>query len=308
MTLSDQFWEPLLEAGGTFRWFNPIQLRSCGFRNHRKLLVCDEEIAFVGGFNISTEYQGDGVHSGWHDRGLQVGPALAGELARSFDQLFALAEFRHKPFTVFRKARVRNIIATDAGQLLLGGPGRGRNQWVRLLLKDLAAAKAARLVCAYFLPTRPVRVALIRLARRGAPVQMILPGKTDVPLVQLAGRRFYSALLKAGVEIYEYQPQVLHDKLFLIGKAVYFGSANLDRRSFSINYELLLRLTDPRLVAEARELFDRQAWGSTRTLWTRLMESCAFFILARLDPYLARRQMKTVAQQRLTVDAPRESR
>ncbi|HLE04831.1 MAG TPA: phospholipase D-like domain-containing protein, partial [Anaerolineales bacterium] len=66
------FWEPLIAAGGEFSWFNPLQLKRLLYRDHRKILVCDERLAFVGGYNIAPEYQGDGVAKGWRDLGLEV--------------------------------------------------------------------------------------------------------------------------------------------------------------------------------------------------------------------------------------------
>ena len=81
ISLPEKFWDPFVQAGGQFRWFNPIKLKRLGFRNHRKALIIDDTIAFVGGFNVAPEYQGDGVTRGWHDLGLQVSEPLAKELA-----------------------------------------------------------------------------------------------------------------------------------------------------------------------------------------------------------------------------------
>jgi len=67
--LSGNFWNPLVAANGEFRWFNTISLHRFGFRNHRKSLVCDEELAFVGGTNIASEWEGDGIKRGWLDYG-----------------------------------------------------------------------------------------------------------------------------------------------------------------------------------------------------------------------------------------------
>ena len=98
-------------------------------------------------------------------------------------------------------------------------------------------------------------------------------------------------------------PQILHAKLFIVDDAVYAGSANLDTRSLKINYELSLRISDSRVAAEARDIFvadlqhcrriDHETWGK-RSLWSRLQENWAYFILARVDPYLARRQLKAL--------------
>ena len=94
-----------------------------------------------------------------------------------------------------------------------------------------------------FLPALAARRALTRAARRGAQVRIILPGQSDVPLARLAGQCLYRPFMRAGIQIYEYQPQILHSKLIVVDEAAYVGSANLDRRSFFINHELTLRLT-----------------------------------------------------------------
>src|SRR3989442_3349312 len=75
------FWGPLRAAGGEVRYFNPLALNRFGIRDHRKVLVCDERVAFVGGFNIASEYEGDGVSRGWLDLGLKIEGPLAAQLA-----------------------------------------------------------------------------------------------------------------------------------------------------------------------------------------------------------------------------------
>lgn len=302
MELADQFWTPLRQAGGEFRWFNPVALRRFGFRDHRKLLVCDEQTAILGGFNIAPEYTGNGVTEGWCDHGLRLTGGLAADLAAAFDDLFARADFRHRPFTRLRKSIARRQIEHPDGQLLLCGPGRGRNHFKKRLHEDLRAARDVRIISAYFLPTWRIRRDLTRIVRRGGRVQILLGAKSDVPIAQTAAQGLYSRLLRGGVEIYEYQPQVLHAKLVIVDGAVYVGSANLDTRSLHINYELMLRLTDPAVVAEAGAIFaadlehalpvDKRAWRQSRTFWLRLKQRLAYFFLARVDPFLARRQLR----------------
>jgi len=302
LELSAGFWAPLTAAGGEFRWFNPLRLERLAYRDHRKVLVCDDEEAFVGGFNIAPEYQGDGVRRGWRDVGLRVSGPLARALAQSFDGQFERADFRHRRFARWGKPPFPGRVSTPDGELLLSGGGRSRNLIKRALLADLKQSTSARIMSAYFLPTWRLRHQLMRLARSGHSVQLVLAGKSDVALAQLASQRIYQPLLRAGVEIYEYQPQVLHAKLFLINHAVYVGSANLDARSLNINYELLLRLPNERLVAEAEALFaadlkhclrvDPESWGAARSAWRKLRERWAYFILARVDQYIARRQLK----------------
>ncbi|HWH69269.1 MAG TPA: phospholipase D-like domain-containing protein, partial [Candidatus Sulfotelmatobacter sp.] len=107
-----------------------------------------------------------------------------------------------------------------------------------------------------------------------------------------------------GVEIYEYQPQVLHAKLYLIDQAVYVGSANLDQRSLNINYELMIRFDDGPIATQAAEVFGNtlkqcrritlEEYTGARSWWRRLKEHWAYFLLVRIDPYIARRQWRAL--------------
>ena len=296
------FWQPLLAAGGQVRWFNPILLRRFGFRDHRKLLVCDEQLAIVGGFNIASQYDGDGVKSGWYDLGLEIISPLAVQLAAAFDEMFARAAAQLEGVSRLPPSPAKRNIITEEADLLLSGPGRGRNPFKRALRRDLARARTVQIIAAYFLPTWRIRRDLIRVVRLGGRVQLILAGKSDVLLSQLAGRSLYRRLLKAGVEIYEYQPQILHAKLILIDEVVYAGSANLDPRSLYINYELMLRFENPQLVADARQIFaqnlgvcrhiELEGWRKSRNWWSKLNQRWAYFLLVRMDPLFVRWQQR----------------
>jgi cardiolipin synthase len=301
LTLSESFWSPLQKAGGEFRWFNPLSLRRLAYRNHRKILVCDERVAFTGGINIAPEYEGDGVTSGWCDLGLILGGPPAVALAETFDDLFEQAEARHKRFQPLRRARIQ-VAAGAQWKLLLSGPGRRHGEIKRALARDIEQARSVQIVCAYFLPTWKLRRELVRAVRRGARVQLILAGRSDVRLSQLASRRLYASFLRRGIEIYEYEPQILHAKLFILDGIAYAGSSNLDTRSLQINYELAVRLEIPSVAAEGREIFldllrhsrriDPATWRRSRTFVQKLQEAWAYLILGRLDPWLARWQVR----------------
>jgi cardiolipin synthase len=304
--LSDDFFEPLIAAGAEVRRFNPLHLWRFGVRNHRKLLVCDDATVFIGGFNVADEYDGDGVTRGWCDVGVRIkNPVLAGELAASFDELFALSDFRRNPLMRLRVfKRRRKPLKKPAGELLLSHPGRGAGPFQTALYQDLAKAREVRIVSAYFLPTRRLRRDLMRVARRGGRVQLILAGQSDILVSQLAGRSLYRRLLKAGVEIYEYQPQILHAKLILSDGVIYAGSSNLDIRSLNLNYELMLRLEDEAVAIEARKIFERllkyshkielHQWRKSQTFWQRWENHWAHFLLSRIDPFVALRQFRTM--------------
>ena len=302
MFLSNDFWEPLRRAGGEVRVFNPIGLRRVTIRNHRKLLACDERVAFVGGFNISPEYEGDGVNDGWCDVGVKLVGPLAAELEASFDEMFERAEFRHKRFMRWRKSHAKKVVALPKERLLFSGPGRGRNPFKRALHQDLRDAKHVQMIIAYFLPTWRLRRELMRAARRGGKVQLILAGKSDVLLSILAAQGLYHRFLNGNIEIYEYQPQILHAKLIVVDDVVYLGSANLDTRSLRINYELMIRFENKAIAKEAREIFAKnlkhchrvtaEEWRKSRSFWRKLKQRWAYFLLNHLDPYLARRQWR----------------
>jgi len=303
--LPASFFAPLLAAGGSVRYFNPLRLWRFGVRDHRKLLLCDDALVFLGGFNISDEYDGDGVTRGWCDIGMYIeNPALAVELTKSFDELSVLADFHRKPLMRLRAfKRRRKTEAGLGGELLLSHPGRGASPFQVALHRDLARARVTRIVTAYFLPTRRVRRHLIRAARNGGLVQLILAGRSDVLLSQLAARSLYHRLMKAGVEIYEYQPQILHAKLIVSDGVAYVGSSNLDIRSLNLNYELMLRFEDQEVAAGAHGIFEQMlkhsrridpGWFKTQSWWQRWQYRWAHFLVARIDPLVALRQFGAV--------------
>jgi cardiolipin synthase A/B len=296
-SLGPDFFALLETAGGELRVFNPLHLRRFSYRNHRKLLVCDRERAVVGGFNVGEEYDGNGIISGWLDLGLSVKGELAGALAAAFDRFYLLAGERPRRFPRWRSAIERRAVETGQGQLLLSGPGLGGNPLKASLLRDLGRAEEICVVSPYFLPPWSLRRRLMKRARQGARVRLLLPGKSDVALAWHASRSIYPRLLRSGVEVLEYQPQVLHAKMVITDKAVYIGSANFNTRSLHIDYELMLRLEDPELNRQAMALFehyaesarsiDRQALREQSSLWTRLQQRLAYFLMARLDPLVA---------------------
>lgn len=302
ITLSDSFWRPLREAGGEVRWFNPFWLRRYSIRDHRKLIACDGDVGFVGGFNISSVYDGDGVTSGWRDLGLELRGPVVELLGLAFESSWNNAELKQSRVPQLRRSRSNATIQKQQCDLLLSGPGRNTNFIQRQLLNDLRRAQSVDVMVAYFLPTLRLRHALTKVARRGGRVRMIFAGKSDVQLSQDAARSFYRRLLRSGVEIWEYQPQILHAKILVIDDVVYVGSSNLDTRSLQINYELMLRVKDEKLAGEARQIVEsdlhhslritRDNWRVQQSFWSRLRQRWAHFFFTRVDMYLARRQMK----------------
>ena len=307
MTLPADFFSPLTAAGGEIRFFNPLRFGRFGVRDHRKLLLCDGATAFVGGANLTDEYDGDGVTRGWFDVMIQIEHAgLTADLTAAFENLFSAAAFERRPLPRFRIFRQIRRPPAGATRILGVKPGRGAGVFQRALQHDLARARTADIITPYFLPNRRLRKQLRQIVRRGGRVRLILPAHCDVPVARAAGLVYYSRLLRGGVEIYEYQPQILHAKLFIVDEKVFAGSSNLDIRSFNLNYELMLRLTDGATVAGAREIFSAALKNSRRigpkefrrsqNFWQRWKNHWAHFLLARIDPLIALRQFQSLGR------------
>lgn len=294
--LPSNFWNSLVQLGGELRWFNAFRASErYGRRNHRKLLVVDGERAIVGGFNVGEEYDGDGVTKGWRDLGLAIQGPLAAALQENFEEMYARAAEPLPRFPIFHKTPDTAVRARH-WTLLFSEPGRGHRAFKRALLHDLARARNVRIISAYFVPTWRLRRALMRVARRGGRVQLILAGRSDIEVARLASHSLYAKLMRAGIEIHEYQPQILHAKLLVIDQIMYVGSSNLDARSLNINHELMIRIADEQTATQAGTIFtgdlhhcvaiNPDKWQTSRNFLTKLVERIAYFLMARIDPHI----------------------
>lgn len=301
LTLTESFFAPLTAAGGEVKFFNPLRFQRFGVRDHRKLLVCDEKIIFIGGANIADEYNGDGVSDGWFDTMTQLEDrTLAAQLREEFEHLFNNADFNvaRRKLRPFRPLRHRE----HDTKIFAIKPGRGASGFQRTLHNRLESARSVDLITPYFLPNRRLRKLLGRIVKRGGCVRVILPAKSDVPLARLAAHVYYARLLRGGVEIYEYQPQILHTKLYRVDDTIFAGSSNLDVRSLMLNYELMLSFNDAASVAASGEIFEaalkqsqRILWPEFRraqTFWQRWKNGWAHFLLVRVDPFVALRHIR----------------
>lgn len=302
--VGEEYWRTLIRAGGEVRWFHRMRSFTAMVRDHRKILVCDGRTAFVIGFNVGSVYEGDGVELGWRDAGVLLEGASARRLEQLFDEQFYLAN-RRQSAAVLVLRRDEHAISEEEDQIriLPVCPGRGPSCLTQSLGEDLARTSrdrgAVTLVSPYLVPTAPLRRMFRRAARAGARLQLVVPQQNDVRISQLASRKLYAGFLRAGIEIREYEPQILHAKIFLFPHAVYVGSSNLDPRSLHLNFELMIRLTGPEVLEQARadvadlvarsRVVDRMSWSRSRSWWMRLREQWAFWVLYRIDPWLTGR-------------------
>ena len=248
----------LLDAGVDLRFFNPLKLRKhiTGnlLRDHRKLLIADGRVAFVGGAGLTDEFAPGARRGSWRELMVEItGPVVA-----DWQQVFGATWIRWgAPLELPDPAPAEQRYGS-LGRLSLS-EARARSDLATDVLRRIdAAAARAWIMSAYFVPSRRLRTALRRAARRGVDVRLLLPGpRTDHPWVRQAARRFYGKLLRNGVKIWEYQPSMLHAKMILCDDWVSVGSANLDRWSFRWNLEANQEIDSAAVADAASALFER---------------------------------------------------
>lgn len=260
-SVDEAFFSELIAAGGIYHCFLPKWTRRYLIRNHQKIVVVDDDIAMLGGFNIEDGYFAKPGGQCWTDLGFTVqGPAVE-RIAQWFDELESWLANPKAQFLAIRRL-VREWEDGDGPvQLLIGGPTKGLSSWARSVRRDLMAGERLDMVMAYFSPPPALRKRIERIARKGKAT-LVLSGKTDNGALLGASRALYSKLLKRGTRIYEFDRCKLHTKLIVIDDVVYLGSANFDMRSLYINLEIDLRIEDKALADRMRELVAHHAHAS----------------------------------------------
>ena len=248
----------LTQAGIDLQFYNPVRFRNHlhnMFRDHRKLLIVDGEVAYVGGAGITDEFDSP-VHPelSWRESAVRIsGPVLA-----DWQALFLHVWDRHVAEPLALPAPTPRIEAEG----MLGRVSVTTALAVQDIKRSLYnrvrhARNRVWITTAYFVPSRKVRRALKQAARRGVDVRLLLPGPhTDHPAIRHAGRRFYSGLLRAGVRIFEYQPRFLHAKTILCDGWASIGSSNLDRWNLRWNLEANQEVDDARFAATVQQAFE----------------------------------------------------
>ena len=212
-----------------FRWINR--------RTHRKLVIVDERVAFSGGRNIDdVESEARAGVDAWHDLSIRV----TGDAVPALVHAFWLKKWRRQPSPHLLLNHDRRL-------------RRSRNRWFHRQLR--IARGRIWVVTPYFAPTPAMLYFLRQACRRGVDVRLVLPTKIDVPLSRWAARALYRHLLRWGVRIFEYQPRVLHRKLWVMDDVCVVGSGNLNHRSFMHDIELDVLLREPEALAHGKELF-----------------------------------------------------
>ncbi|XXF77049.1 phospholipase D-like domain-containing protein [Myxococcaceae bacterium GXIMD 01537] len=244
----------LRAAGARVRVYNPLTslLSGRAWRNHRKILLVDDRVAFLGGINIGDAYRGEGGRPGWADLALELTGDICAQLGAKLHA--GPSQLHAGPVSVF-----------------LSGFGGGWKLRHRYLTALQHARREVVLAHAYFLPDMGFVRALRRAARRGVSVHLLLAGRSDVVFARAATMRLYRTLLQAGVHIHEWVDSTLHAKAAVVdGERLLVGSFNLDPLSM-VNLETLVEVDDPEVAAQATRWLDRHL-ASARTVH---LDECA---------------------------------
>lgn len=256
------FFRPLTEAGGRVVPFFPgilgfVNFR-INFRNHRKILVVDGEIGFLGGYNIGVEYLGEGPLGPWRDAHLRLeGDAVQSLQARFvMDWNYAARDSLGLEDWLFPDPRVAGTVAC---QVASSGPDTPKLTIKEGFLKLIVSAtKTIDITTPYFIPDDSVLDALRIAAGSGVQVRIMIPSKPDHLFVYWATLSYIGSLLEAGVRAYTYDRGFLHAKTCVVdGGAGTVGTANWDVRSFKLNFETNAFIYDRGVCDELRHAFQR---------------------------------------------------
>jgi cardiolipin synthase len=258
---SPRFLAPLLESGAEVAWFHPIRFGrffarpTLNLRTHRKIAVIDGVTGFTGGVNISDTQSERASAAAFHDLHLR----MEGEVVRALQLAFAEDWHYATGRKIDHPAHWPSLPQGEIHcQLVPSGPDNPQAPILRTYV-DLVHGAQQRVwvMTPYFVPDATVLMALTSAALRGLDVRLLLPRKNDSALVRSAARSFYPELLAAGVRIFEFQPRMLHGKALLIDDDTsLIGSANVDARSFWLNFELCVLIRDTKTSATLAERID----------------------------------------------------
>ncbi|GCD83750.1 cardiolipin synthase [Parageobacillus thermoglucosidasius] len=243
--LSKTYIQELRDAGVEMIPFSPVRLpflnNKINFRNHRKIIVIDGTVGFVGGLNIGDEYLGKDKYFGfWRDTHLWI----RGEAVRTLQLIFLQDWYYMTGKTLLTPEYLSPQLVHYDGQggvqLIAGGPDQKWEVIKHLYFAMITSAQRSIWIASpYFVPDEDILTALKVAALSGIDVRILAPRRPDKRIVFYASRSYFPELLEAGVKIYEYSKGFLHSKIMIVdGELASIGTANMDMRSFHLNFEV----------------------------------------------------------------------
>jgi len=285
-----KMFEPLMKAGGFLGIFLPMYLFRINYRNHRKICVIDGTIGYIGGLNIGDEYLGKSKRFGnWRDAHVRIEGNSVKELNLRFimdwnytrpDNIVPLSERYFPPTKDFDGVKM---------QIVSSGPD---TRWPNIrdgYIKMIAGAKRSIYIqTPYFVPDDSIFETLKIAGLSGIDVRIMIPGKPDHPFVYWAALSYLDELVAAGVKCYKYHDGFVHSKLVMIDSQVTsVGTANIDIRSFKLNFEINAFIYDKEITAKFEQQFfediahcaniDREFYDM-RGNWSKVKESVSRLI------------------------------
>lgn len=259
--LDDTMLESMKQAGTQVHLYRPLHWYNLGRinnRTHRKLLIVDGRIAFTGGVGIADQWRGnaqDPQH--WRDAHFRLrGPAV-GQMQAVFNDNWLQATGKVLQGSIyFPPPRAEGAARA---QVFSSSPNSGSDSMQLMYLMAInAATREIDIAASYFVPDRLTRATLVLAMRRGVRVRLVLPGEhIDTDIVRSASRANWGVLLRAGAEIYEFQPTMFHTKVMVVdGIMTSVGSTNFDARSFSLNDEANLNIYDAGFAQRMQSVFE----------------------------------------------------
>jgi cardiolipin synthase len=292
------FFAPMCDAGGSFCCFSPRISTRYVIRNHQKIVIADDKIAMIGGFNVEDSYFAPPAMNGWNDLGVTVEGSAVDDLSRWFDQLDQWTSDPNANWRAFRRMVRRWHPSDGPVRVLIGGPTRGLSSWASCVRADMKSARRLDMLMAYFSPSNGAMRVIGRVARRGG-ARLVFAAKSDNGATIGATRSLYDYLLQRRARIWEFEACKLHTKLIVIDDISYFGSANFDMRSLYLNLEVMLRIEDRALAERLSEYIGQHLSASRRitaslhkqrgTLLNRIRWNLSWFLVAVVDYTVSRR-------------------
>ncbi len=244
--LAMSYFKELIAGGVQAVSFNPVKMpflnSKLNFRNHRKIVVIDGEVGFVGGLNIGDEYLGRDKYFGfWRDTHLKI----EGEAVRTLQLIFLqdwlyMTQEKDIQLMDFMPEIMEPKSEEGGVQIIAGGPDNRFSVIKDMFFSMITSARETIWIASpYFIPDEDILSGLKIAALSGVDVRLVVPSKPDKKIVFHASRSYFPGLLENGVKIFEYEKGFMHSKIVIVdGEVASIGTANMDMRSFHLNFEV----------------------------------------------------------------------
>ena len=265
----ESYFKELSDAGGRVCWYHPLRwytLPRINNRTHRELFIIDGEVGFIGGAGVADHWLvSKPGRPRWRDTMFRVEGGAVTRLQATFAENWLEASgeilIGEEYFPLCEAGGTASALVVDSS------PTAGMSTRARMLYQTLLASaqESIQITTPYFLPDRSARREMVRAIReRGVEVKIITPGKnSDHLLTRRSSRRLYGDLLRAGAEIYEYDPAMIHAKTMMVDRVwSVVGSTNFDNRSFGLNDEVNLAAFDRELAERLGQDFRQDVAAS----------------------------------------------